>query len=60
MLISQKEPLVEVFFRQGDGTWRLTPVRGRDASVRLESLGIDLRLAEVFDRVEFPEIAPLK
>ena len=60
VLVSQKEPLVEVFFRQGDGTWQLTPVRGREASVRLQSLGIELRLAEVYDRVEFPEIVPLK
>lgn len=60
VLISQKEPLVEVFFRQGDGTWQLTPVRGRDASVRLQSLGVELRLAEIYERVEFPEIVPLK
>ena len=60
VLVSQKEPLVEVFFRQGDGTWQLTPVRGREAVVRLQSLGIELRLAEVYDRVEFPEIVPLK
>jgi len=60
VLVSQKEPLVEVFFRQGDGTWQLTPVRGREAVVRLQSLGVDLRLAEVYERVEFPEIAPLK
>ena len=60
VLVSQKEPLVEVFFRQGDGTWQLTPVRGCEAVVRLQSLGIELRLAEVYDRVEFPEIVPLK
>jgi Uma2 family endonuclease len=60
VLISQKEPLVEVFFRQGDGTWQLTPVRGRDATVRLQSLGVELCLAEIYERVEFPEIVPLK
>ena len=54
VLVSQKEPLIEVFFRQGDGTWQLTPVRGRGAVVRLQSLGVDLRLAEVYERVEFP------
>lgn len=53
VLVSQKEPLVEVLFKLPDGTWQLTPARGRDAVVRLQSLGVDLRLAEVFDRVEF-------
>ena len=60
VLVSQKEPLIEVFFRMGDGTWQLTPARGREAVVRLQSLGVELRLAEVYDRVEFPEIVPLK
>jgi Uma2 family endonuclease len=60
VLVSQKEPLVEVFYRMGDGTWQLTPARGRDAVVRLQSLGVELRLAEVYDRVEFPEKVPLK
>jgi Uma2 family endonuclease len=60
VLVSQKEPLVEVFFKLPDGTWQLTPARGRDAVVRLQSLGIELQLAEVFDRVEFPEKTPLK
>ena len=59
VLVSQKEPLVEVFFRRDDGIWQLTPVSGLDASVDLQSLGITLHLAEVFDRVEFPEKPPL-
>jgi Uma2 family endonuclease len=60
VIVSQKEPLVEVFFKLPDGTWQLTPARGGDAVVRLQSLGIELRLAAVFDRVEFPESVPLK
>lgn len=60
VLVSQKEPLIEVFFRMADGTWQLTPARGLEAVVRLQSLGVELRLAEVYDRVEFPEIMPLK
>ncbi len=58
--VSQKEPAVDVFFRQADGAWRLIPVRGRDAVAPLQSLGIGLRLAEVYERIEFPEIAPLQ
>ena len=59
VLFSQKEPLVEVFFRRDDGIWQLAPVSGLDASVQLQSLGITLRLAEVYERVEFPEAPPL-
>lgn len=60
VLVSQKEPAVDVFFRQADGAWLLSPVRGRDAVAPLQSLGIGLRLAEVYDRIEFPEIAPFQ
>jgi len=60
VLISQKSALVEVFLRQPDGTWRLTPVSGLEGSAPLASLGLELRLAEVYDRVEFPAAVPLR
>ena len=60
VLVSQNEPLVEAFFRRDDGIWQLAPVSGLDASVDLQSLGITLRLAEVYERVEFTGKPPLK
>ena len=59
VLISQSAPLVEVYLRQADGKWELTPVTGLDASVALRSIGGELRLAEVYDGVEFPPVPPL-
>jgi hypothetical protein len=40
--------------------WQLTPVRDREAVVRLLSLGVDLRLSAVYYPVEFPKFGPLK
>lgn len=60
VLVSQKEPLIEVFYRMADGTWQLTPARGLESVVRLQSLSVELRLAEVYDRLVFPKIVPLK
>lgn len=60
VLISQKSALVEVFARQGDRTWKLTPVSGLDGTARLESLGIEVPLSEIYEGVVFPEAAPLK
>jgi Uma2 family endonuclease len=54
VLIAQDEPLVETFFRQPDGTWLFTPRAGRDAAATLRSLGVELRLADVYAGVEFP------
>ncbi len=60
VLVSQKEPIVEVFFKTPEGRWELTPVAGLDGSVPLRSLGIELPLAEVYRGVTFPAAGPLK
>ena len=53
VLISQDELNVQVFLRQDDATWKLTFYRGLDAVARLESIEIDLPLAEVYAGVKF-------
>ena len=52
-LIAQDEPRVEVFHRNPEGTWLLTTHEGLDATFPLDSLGITLPLAEIYDRVGF-------
>jgi Uma2 family endonuclease len=54
VLVSQRSPLVEVFLRQPDETWKLTVYRDLDAVARLESIEAELPLSEVYYRVEFP------
>lgn len=60
VLISQKIPLVEIFSREQEGRWRLTPVSGIHGSARLDSIGTDIAMAEIYYRVEFDAVAPLK
>ena len=57
LLISQSEPLVELFSRQVGG-WFLTEARGVDASIRIESLGCEIPLAGIYENVTFPEPPP--
>ena len=52
--------MVEIFLRQPDGKWELSPIKGLDAVAPLQSLGITLQLAEIYLGVEFPERPPLK
>ncbi|MGL6097976.1 MAG: Uma2 family endonuclease [Fimbriiglobus sp.] len=54
VLVSQDEMFVEQFTRQADGSWRFEPFAGPAAVVRVASVGCELRLADVYDRVEFP------
>ena len=48
MLISQDEPHVELFSRQPGG-WFLYEARGLEASIRIDSLGIGIPLAGIYE-----------
>ena len=54
ILVAQHTPRVEAYHRQDDGTWRFQPAAGLEAVARVESVGIDLPLAEVYAGVTFP------
>jgi Uma2 family endonuclease len=54
ILVAQDSPRIELFIRQADGSWLYYVAKGMDAVLRLESIGCELRLADVYARVEFP------
>jgi len=54
VLIAQDEARVEHFVRQGE-QWLLTVTSDLNAVLRLASIGCELPLREIYDRVKFPE-----
>lgn len=54
VLVSQDRPILEMFTRRGEGNWHLSDASGLDASIEIPSIGCVLKLADVYDRVEFP------
>lgn len=54
ILVSQDKPVVEHYVRQENGTWILHEHRGLTAAFKIDSINCDLKLAEIFDRVQFP------
>jgi Uma2 family endonuclease len=54
VLIRQKQPVVEVFRRRDDGSWLYRVYEGIETTARLESIGVDVALADVFAGVTFP------
>lgn len=56
LLVSTREPRIEQFLRQSDGNWLLRDAAGTNSEIELPSLGVTLRLAEVFIRVEFGRV----
>ncbi len=58
LLISTVELRVEHFVRQADNRWLLSEVTGAEGTVPIASLGCELKMMEVYDRVEFPLPSP--
>ena len=55
LLVAQDQPRIEQFTRQASGDWLLHEATGLEASIRLPSIECELKLADVYDRVEFSE-----
>ena len=62
LLVAQDKPRIEHYQRQVDGQWLYSVADGMDAQVELATIDSKLQLAEIYERVEFPneEQAPLQ
>ena len=54
VLIAQDRSAVDHYLRQPSGQWLLTTFESLDATMPLPSLGVGLRLGEIYAKVEFP------
>jgi Uma2 family endonuclease len=55
LLVSQDDPIIEHYIRRDDGSWSYYSCQGLDQSLTIESINCTLALADVFDRIVFPE-----
>ena len=53
LLVSQDQPRVEHFIRQDDGNWTRIVYRGLKSKAIIKSIGCALKLADIYDRVQF-------
>lgn len=56
VLVSTTSPMIELFQRQPNGFWLYSAVTELDSTITLPSIGCDLALADVYDRIEFSPI----
>ena len=55
LLVSQDQPQIEHYHRQADGGWTYHRHAGLEASVAIPSIECVVKLADVYDRVVFPQ-----
>lgn len=53
LLVSQSRPVVEHHHREGENRWVLITHLGLESTLHLESIHCTLRLADIYDRIEF-------
>ena len=56
VLVAWDAPRVETYLRQPDGTWVFAAAVGPAATARLNSVGVELPLAEVYRGVDLPQV----
>jgi len=54
VLISQEEPVVEVYTKTPDGDWLMHVERGMDGNLRLPAVDISLPLSGLYEDITFP------
>lgn len=59
VLVAQGEMLIEWYTRGRDGTWTLGEASGPGGVLRLEALGVEVPLPEIYAKVNFEEAEPL-
>lgn len=59
LLVAQDEARIECYRRQPQG-WLLREIQGREGVMQIESLACDLILAEVYEKVAFPQTQALR
>jgi Uma2 family endonuclease len=55
LLVERVRPHVTRYVRQPDGQWLRADIIGLESAVRLESLGVELPLSEIYRLIKFPE-----
>jgi Uma2 family endonuclease len=55
VMLWQDEARAEVWQREGAHSWKVETLRGLDATLSLEVLGVDVPLAQVYRNVEFDQ-----
>lgn len=53
VLVAQDKPRVELYVKQGENQWLLTEYCGLDAAFKLESVGVTIALADLYEAVDF-------
>lgn len=53
VLVSQTEPFIDHYHREAENRWVRSSYRGLETSFTIESINCTLRLADIYDRIEF-------
>jgi Uma2 family endonuclease len=53
VIVHQSQPRIEHHLRQSEGQWMLTTIDGLRATMRLSSIGCELKLSDIYEGIRF-------
>jgi Uma2 family endonuclease len=57
VLVAQDRPVIDHYHREDDALWMLRTLEGLEAWLHLETVGCTMVLADVYERIVFPQAA---
>jgi hypothetical protein len=57
VLVSQAEPMIEVFYKQDEKSWLYSSTKGLDQAVAFQTLQCELALKDIYQKIEWKEKA---
>jgi Uma2 family endonuclease len=57
LLVAQTRPSIEHFHRQANSSWSYARYTKLESTVTIDSISCTLKLADVYDRIVFPQVA---
>ncbi|MFK7899565.1 MAG: Uma2 family endonuclease [Cyclobacteriaceae bacterium] len=53
ILVSQKSPIVELFYKESETKWDIRTFQGLDSVIDVKSLGIKISLEDIYEGIDF-------
>lgn len=55
VLVAQDHPVIDHYHREADALWMLRPLEGLDTHLHLQSVACTVSLADIYERIVFPQ-----
>lgn len=60
VLIDQNKPVIDVLYKEDSSYWKMTTAIGLDKSITLNSIGVTLKLEDIYQNIDHLDVPPFQ